>query len=195
MTVSRKTVIAAVCALLLTAGGAALLGQSPEPLPPEPPVFDDTGPLVDNPGLREELALSEAQIEQLRALGHEAAKTGIRHRADLAVKRMELEELLEAETPDRALVDKKLREISDLQHVMLKSRVDSRLALAGVLTPEQRAKLRSRLQDRARGRHGFRRGERGFGGRGFQERGFGPRGFGGRGGIPPRPEAPPAPQP
>ncbi|MFQ5926640.1 MAG: Spy/CpxP family protein refolding chaperone [Terriglobia bacterium] len=187
----RNAFLASLVVLLLIAGAASLLpapgvAQESDPNPSEAPLpddFDDPAVLGDEPGIRDELGITDAQREQLRALRRDALKKGIRNRAEWRVKQIELQELLAADTPDPALVERKVGEIGDLQHQMLRSRVDTRLALAGILTPEQRSKLRrlARQRMRARGRgfgrhgfrrRGFRRGERGFG---FGRRGFGRR--------------------
>lgn len=110
--------------------------------------FDSLDYLAYDPTLIQQLGITAAQAEQLRALLREAARLRIQHRADMALKRMELEELLAVETPDRALMEKKLAEISVLQQALLKSRMDSRLALQNVLTSAQHAKLRTLLGQR-----------------------------------------------
>ncbi|MFQ5816831.1 MAG: Spy/CpxP family protein refolding chaperone [Terriglobia bacterium] len=197
----RNSLLSALVAIFLLAGAAALgppsgFAQEADPNLPEaalPDDFDDLGAVADQPGIREQLGITDAQIEQLRAAGREALKQRIRTRAEWRVKQIELQELLAADTPDRALIEKKVREIGDLQYGMLKSRVDTRLALAGILTPEQRSKLRSlrhqrmRAHRRGRGQRGFRRQRREMGERHRRLR-------------PPqqehhRPEAPPPPQP
>ena len=203
---SRRNYLLGGLLILLLAGGASLFGQGPGQEPPEAPLpdelddldllddmdaLDDLDAFAHQPEMRERLGITDAQVEQLRTLRRTAAKSGIRNRADWAVKRIELEELLEADKPDRTLIDKKLREIADLQYGMLKARVDTRLALAGVLTPEQRSKLRSMMRQRMRGR--MQRGRRGPQ---MQEPGFGPRGSGRRGfGMRDRAQPPPPPPP
>ena len=110
--------------------------------------------------LQEELGLTEEQRAKLRQQFLESRKAAVRTQADLTIKQMELHELMEGDNPDRAQIDRKLREIADLRYAMQKSHVDGRLAFQQVLTPEQRAKLR---QFRERG---FRGGPGGWGGPG-----------------------------
>ena len=143
--------------------------------------------MLGNPEMREHLGLTEEQTEQLRALRSDAAKSGIRTRAELTIKQMELRELLQAEEPDRALIEKKVRELSDARYAAQMQRIDQRLAFRSVLTPDQREKMRNlRRQFRQRrGGRGFGSGPRRFGPR---QRGSGP----GRGMEPaPEPEEPP----
>ena len=176
MNVNRNLVLTGLLAVALAAGLVWAADQSEGPLPPGPPAqspgfgpaveLDPFADLAYDPTVVQQLGITAAQAEQLRALRREAAKFRIRQRADMALKRMELQELLAAETPDRALIETKLREISDLQHALLKSRIDSRLALQDVLTPEQRTKMRALRGQRRRGlrmrgmRHMRRRGMR-----------------------------------
>lgn len=143
--------------------------------------------MLDNPEMREQLGLTEEQAEQLRALRSDAAKSGIRTRAELTIKQMELRELLQAEEPDRARIEKKVRELSDARYTAQMQRIDQRLAFRSVLTPDQRKEMRNlRRQFRQR------RGGRGFG---SGPRRFGPRRHGsgpGRGMEPaPEPAEPP----
>jgi len=82
-------------------------------------------------------------------------KTRIRDRADIQVKRIELRQLLGAEKPDRAAIDKKLRELNEVELAAKKSMIDYRLAQREFFTPEQREKMRQMFQER-----GQRRGPR-----------------------------------
>jgi len=68
-------------------------------------------------------------------------KTEILSRADLEVKRLELDSLLEAETPDRAAIDKSLRAANAAQFTVEKAAIDHQLAVRDLVTPEQRKKL------------------------------------------------------
>ena len=98
--------------------------------------------MLDIARLREQLGLTDDQVKQLHALRIEGAKNAIRSRADVEVKRLELRELLQADEPDRAAIDQKLRELSDARYTAQKQRIDQRLAMRDILTPEQRSKLK-----------------------------------------------------
>ena len=136
--------------------------------------------MLDNPALQEQLGLTEEQTERLRALRSNAAKSSVRTRAELTIKQMELQELLQAEEPDRALIEKKVRELSDARYAAQMQRIDHRLAFRSVLTPDQREKIRS-LRRQFRQRRGGRGFEPGPRRRGF-DRGMEPA---------PEPEEPP----
>jgi Spy/CpxP family protein refolding chaperone len=77
----------------------------------------------------------------MRNLRAEGRKQAIRHRADVAIARLELEELMDAKTVDEKAVAAKVKAISDLEAAALKARTDERLAMRRLLTPEQQEKL------------------------------------------------------
>ena len=114
--------------------------------------------------LQQELGLTEEQRTKLRQQALEGRKAAVRSHADLKIKRMELHELMDGDNPDRAQIDRKLREIADLRYGLEKSRIDQRLSFQQVLTPEQRAKLRKFREG------GFRGGPGGPAGPGPMER-------------------------
>ncbi len=125
------------------------------------------GPGMDPMALRQELGLSDAQVDQLRKMRVESRKADIRRRADLQVARLDLHELMTASALDERAVTAKAKEVSDLQAAGFRAHVDSMLAMRKVLTPEQVEKLRT-----------------------IGPRGARPAGFGLRGPRGPRPGAP-----
>jgi periplasmic protein CpxP/Spy len=97
--------------------------------------------LLDNPKLREQIGITADQAAKIRQETLDFQKTAIRAGADLQVKRLDLHSLLAAETPDRAAIDKSLRETNAAQFTLEKAAIDHRLAMRAMLTPEQRQKL------------------------------------------------------
>jgi Spy/CpxP family protein refolding chaperone len=95
----------------------------------------------DLPKLKEQLGLSDAQLEQLRTLRADHQKIQIRRRADQEIARLELHQLMTATALDEKAVAVKVKELGDLGSAALKARVDSHLALRKVLTPEQQKKM------------------------------------------------------
>jgi Spy/CpxP family protein refolding chaperone len=91
--------------------------------------------------MREKLGITAEQAAKIRLATTEFRKAQIRGRADLQVKRLELGELLRADNPDRAAINKKLEEISAAQLAQRKSGVDYFLKMHDTLTSEQRQKL------------------------------------------------------
>lgn len=134
---------------------------------------------LSDPQIQQKVGISADQVAKIRSQETAFRKTSIQQRADLEVKQIDLREMLAADKPDRAAIDRKLQEISTSRLAMEKSRVDFRLSMKDALTPEQREKLKQAMKEKWEAR----RGERG---RGQGERGQ--RGPGGQGG---RPAGPP----
>jgi len=141
--------------------------------------------LLDDPMIRQQLGVTADQAAKIRQQETDFEKAEIRNRADLQVRRLELNQLLSADKPDRAAVDSKIAEVSAAQAAMEKAAIDNRLNMRDALTPAQRQKLEQfvaqRRQARFRGPNTF-----GPGARGVTPQG--PRGN--RGGVP----NPPAPR-
>lgn len=125
------------------------------------------GRLLRNPAMRERLGFTPEQAAKIQSQESAFAKARIRNHADLRVKRMELDELVNAEKPDRAAIDKKLREIQEIQFSSEKAGIDHRLAMREMITPEQRQKMQEMFREF---RMGPRRGPGGPGGPGFRPR-------------------------
>jgi len=126
--------------------------------------------LLNDPAIREKVGITTEQAATIRLQETEFRKAEIRDRADLEVKRIDLENLLSAEKPDRAAIDSKLQEISAARLTLEKSSVHFRLAMREAITPAQREKLHQLMSERRRheggpGRPGGPRGE----GRGGQQ--------------------------
>jgi Spy/CpxP family protein refolding chaperone len=129
MTMKRHILIVAGAMLAGTAGA--------QPAPPPGPPGDA------RERIKTELGLTDEQVERLRALKVEENKANIRRRADLAVARIELEEMLGAATVDERALAAKIKAVSDMQAAAAKARLEARLALRKVLSAEQYAKLKA----------------------------------------------------
>jgi Spy/CpxP family protein refolding chaperone len=134
------------------------------------------GRLLNDPAIRQQVGISAEQAAKIRQQESDFRKTAIRDRADVQVKRIDLQDLLAADKPDRAAIDSKLQEISVAQLALEKAAVDQRLNMRDAITPAQREKLRQLMMNRRRP-----------GGGGPSPSG-GPQGAGRRG---PRPSGPP----
>jgi Spy/CpxP family protein refolding chaperone len=110
--------------------------------------------LLNNPEIREKVGITAEQAAKIRQDETEFRKAGIRDRADLQVKRIDLENLLSAEKPDRAAIDSKLQEISTARLTLEKSSVHFRLTMREAITPAQREKLHELMRERGRGEGG-----------------------------------------
>ena len=102
----------------------------------------------DQARIEAELGLSPEQSAQLRKMRVEGRKQAIRQRADLAIARIELQELMDAPVVDQKAIDAKVKAVSELQTAALKARTEQRLALKRILTPEQQEKMKQLRQQR-----------------------------------------------
>jgi Spy/CpxP family protein refolding chaperone len=138
-----------------------------------------------DPQIRQQLGFSDQQATKLEQEITDFRKAMIQNRANLEIQRIDLRNLLVADKPDRAAVEKKLQMMSAAQLAMQKSVVDFALTLKQEITPEQREKIRQFLRERRqRGMRGDSRPEQRY------RRAPGP-GAGQR----PQPEAQPQPNP
>ncbi len=101
-----------------------------------------------NPALQQRLGITPEQAAKIQTQESEFGKATIRNRAEIQLKRQELRELLATENPDRALAEKKLRELGEAQFAGRRAMLENRLALAQILTPEQRTKMRQMFWER-----------------------------------------------
>jgi Spy/CpxP family protein refolding chaperone len=180
--VSRRTfLLTAVVVVILGISGLAQAQQPAAPAPVVPcagcPGHGGDGD-GHGKGMGKRTALTEEQqgkIDQLR-IGH--LKKMMPLRTDLQVKQMELGALWRADELNSKAIVAKVKEISGLRGQLELERVNHRLALYQVLTPEQR-KMAHRFLGRfgGRGRRGMRGGPGMMGGPGMKE-GHGMRGQG-----------------
>jgi Spy/CpxP family protein refolding chaperone len=95
------------------------------------------------PQKADKLELTSEQKEKIRDLRTDSQKEMIKLRADLKIARLELEELLSEDRPDRMEIYRKIEEMGDLKVMLQKNRIDERLAMREILTPEQLDKLKT----------------------------------------------------
>ncbi len=88
------------------------------------------------------LNLTADQRQRLHAMDVEREKADIQNRAALETRQLELRELLHADNPDKAAIDRKIEEIAQARAARMKEHVAVRLDFEKLLTPEQKAKLK-----------------------------------------------------
>jgi Spy/CpxP family protein refolding chaperone len=126
-------------------------------------------------GIEARLDLTPDQAREIRRLRRDHRKEQIQRRAALQVARLELAELLAAPQLDEGAIRAKARAIGDQQALDVRARLEHRLAVAKVLTAEQRERAQE-MRAWRHGRRGFHRGaarhggRRGSGWRGWSER-------------------------
>jgi Spy/CpxP family protein refolding chaperone len=106
--------------------------------------------LLSDPAIREKLGITAEQVGAIRKQESDFRKAQIRERADLEVKRVDLKDLLDADKPDRAVIDSKLQEISTARLAVEKSATHYRLTMREAITSEQREKLHQLMSERWR---------------------------------------------
>jgi len=106
--------------------------------------------MLENERVRTELGLTDQQADRLHQIAVEAKKSSVKTQADIAVRGIELREMLRADKPDREAVMKRVQEISELRGQLMKQHIESFLAAKSVLTPEQQKKMRALMEHRRR---------------------------------------------
>jgi Spy/CpxP family protein refolding chaperone len=111
--------------------------------------------------LSRELKLTAQQRERLAGIRERQLRKRIQSRADLALERLDLRQLLRAESPSLAAIGAQIDRIARTRAELAKSRVAGLLEMREVLSPEQRRMLRERLDgmggwptERGGGRYG-----------------------------------------
>jgi Spy/CpxP family protein refolding chaperone len=92
-----------------------------------------------------DLNLSDKQMEELHALRTSFEKKMIETQSQIRLLRVDIRELAGAETPDRQAIEKKLRDISDLQLTGRLALVDHLFKAKAILTPDQQKKFRRHM--------------------------------------------------
>jgi Spy/CpxP family protein refolding chaperone len=114
--------------------------------------------------MQAELGLSEDQVGQLQKMRSDDRSQAIRRQADLRIAQGELSDLIRAAVVDENAINAKVKQVTDLEAAATRARVNHRLALRQVLTPEQLQKMESSMREHRRdGGPGHRRGPRGSG--------------------------------
>ena len=109
------------------------------------------------------LELSTEQRTKLESLNLERSKKMAQLRADLKVDRLDLRAAMRQDETDPAEVKARVAAVNKARSLILESRVNHRLKVNSVLTPEQRNKLREMRRDRSRKGCGKMWRKRGYG--------------------------------
>lgn len=98
------------------------------------------------PPMLKKLNLTADQQKQFDASRDGMTKQMIDHRAKMQTARLELQQLLKADAPERAAIEKKMKEIADLGVKGQLIRVDHWFAVNKILTPEQQKEWKNALE-------------------------------------------------
>jgi Spy/CpxP family protein refolding chaperone len=150
--------------LAVTIVGSAVLAASVWAARPEgaPGPEGRRGRGFDVARMQTELGLSDDQVAALQKMRSDGRSEAIRRRADLRIAQGDLQDLLKAQAVDEKAISAKVKQVTDLQAAATRARVDHRLAVRRLLTPEQLAKMESLMsENRAQVGPGRHRGHRG----------------------------------
>lgn len=117
---------------LSLAGGVS--AQMPGDIPPE---------------VLKQLKLTNKQKNKLKEIRLSMEKERIRQKAEMRIKRLELEALMEKEKPNLKKIYQKVEEIGKIQTKILKGKIGSILKIKGILTKKQQEKIK-KLRKRQR---------------------------------------------
>jgi len=116
--------------------------------------------------IMEDLNLNKDQIEAMRAIRLETRKKMVKVKSDAELKRIEFQEELQKEKPDKAKLDKLIGEIADLSAQRTRVMMETQVKTVEMLTPEQKEKMMERMSSAMMsGRGGRWNGEHKNGGR------------------------------
>lgn len=106
--------------------------------------------MPENRGPFAKLNLTDAQKKDIEKLNTDFAKQRVEHQAKIKTATIDLRQLMRADAPDRAAIEKKINEISDLQAQNRIKGVDHWFAVNKLLTPDQQ-KVWKTMLDRTPG--------------------------------------------
>ena len=151
----RRTVLATLlCVALLHGTALAQRGPASRPgpggFPPGPggphgefgPPGPPLPPWAPRPEALERLGLSDAQRSKLQALHEANMRTMIRAEADVRIAELDLDALIQQDSPDTKAIDGAADKVGALRLSMHKATITEALGVRALLTPEQRVRLR-----------------------------------------------------
>ena len=114
------------------------------------------GPRLER--LAKELDLTGAQRTKMREAGERQMRRGIQERADLAISRLDLRQLVRADKPDQRAIDAQVDKIAGMRAQLQKERLAMMLEMRSMLTDAQRSKLKElRATRQFKGKPGLHR--------------------------------------
>jgi Spy/CpxP family protein refolding chaperone len=135
--------IATAAALMFAASAALSQEKSEKTAKPYGKIAMRGGPWM--PGLTED------QQKKVQALDLETEKALLPMKAQIEVKAAELKGLALAENPDKGAIDKKIEEIGALRTQIMKKKIQNKLAVRALLTPDQRVEFDRKVLRGGRG--------------------------------------------
>jgi Spy/CpxP family protein refolding chaperone len=100
-------------------------------------IAQDRGPMQRQGRMMERLNLTEQQQKQFDALASDFRKQAVDRRAEIAKARIELMDLLKADTPDQKKISSQITNIANLEAAAKEQALDHWFQVNKILTPEQ----------------------------------------------------------
>jgi Spy/CpxP family protein refolding chaperone len=97
----------------------------------------------------DKLNLTEQQKKDFEKIRADMEKKLIMQRANIQTAEVELEQLYKADSPDKTAIEKKLKEIANLEVQLRMLRIDSWFDINKLLTPEQQKTWKKALESRS----------------------------------------------
>lgn len=104
--------------------------------------------------MAEQIGVSEATRKKIAAAAFEARKRSIALEAELEQARLELERLMHEDASDDATVLAQVEAVGRAETALEKHRIQTMLSIRKLLSPQERAKLRSTMKEKHHGRPG-----------------------------------------
>ncbi len=160
---SKKVIVtAAILALMaqpvLFAQGGGKKGPAGRKGDDRPMMSECKGMFFGDPvRMKKDLNLSDEQVTKIANINKDHQKKMLDYKEKLAPKKIQLKKLLLEDSVDMARVRALLKEIGDLRVELQALRIEHRLDIEKVLTPEQKAKMRQHrmhmMKMKDKGRH------------------------------------------
>jgi Spy/CpxP family protein refolding chaperone len=131
---------------LILAGGTTALSQ------PDPAARHAPPPERGRREFMEKLGLNEKQKTDIAGLRTEMEKSMVGIQAKIKIARIDMRNLVAAESPDKGAIEGKMKEVNDLQYQAKKMTVDHIFAVYALLTPEQQKMFKGQMMKRLSGR-------------------------------------------
>ena len=112
------------------------------------------GSMAGHGDMMAQLKLTDDQQTQIKKLHYDFQKKAIQDGSKIQLARLDLRQLISADPPDKASIEAKLKEVSDLQYQKKLDLVDHLFAVRAILTPEQRKMWKEHMHNMWEGNHG-----------------------------------------
>lgn len=91
-----------------------------------------------------ELNLTKEQLAQVKDLQRESRKKAVEIKGKIQVKRIDFDAEIQKDNPDQKLLEKLIDELTALHSQQYRAKLESRVKMMTLLTPEQKQKLSER---------------------------------------------------